>query len=75
MWAWWPSWPCDHDHLALIGQVVSETKMFENNGHLHVYSPGIGADSPRAHFFFFFFQNEIFLLIWSFAAIYPISLL
>ena len=26
-------------NLALIGQVVSEEKMFINNGHIHVYSP------------------------------------
>ena len=25
---------------------VSEKKMFENNGHIHVYSPGAGADKP-----------------------------
>ena len=33
--------------MALIGQVVSDSeKMFENNGHIHVYSPGAGADNP-----------------------------
>ena len=32
-------------NLGLIGQVVSE-KMFENNGYVHVYSPGAGADNP-----------------------------
>ena len=31
--------------FALIGQAVSE-KMFENNGHIQVYSPGTGADNP-----------------------------
>ena len=38
IWAWRPSWSCDQDHLNklsfpsfhLIGQVVSEEKMFEN---------------------------------------------
>ena len=35
--------PCS---LALIDQVVSEEKLFENNGCVHVYSPGTGADSP-----------------------------
>ena len=34
-----------HINLALIGQAVSE-KMFENNGYIHVYSPGAGADNP-----------------------------
>ena len=60
IWAWRPSWSCDLDHLyklsfplpkealtfnlALIGHAVSETKMFENNGHIHVFSPGAGAE-------------------------------
>ena len=30
---------------------VSEKKMFENNGHIHVYSPGTRADSPLGSFF------------------------
>ena len=62
IWAWRPSWSCDLDHLyklsfplpkeaphknlALIGQAVSVEKMFENGGHIHVYSPGAGADNP-----------------------------
>ena len=33
-------------NLALVGQAVSEKKMFENNSHIHVYSPGAGADNP-----------------------------
>ena len=32
-------------NFALIVQVVSE-KMFENNGHAHVYSPRAGSDNP-----------------------------
>ena len=39
-------------NLALIGQAVYEKKMFENNGHIHVYSPGAGADNPLASIFF-----------------------
>ena len=35
-----------------FGQVVSEKKMFENNGHIHVYSPWAGADNPLESFFF-----------------------
>ena len=35
-----------HMNLAMIDPTVSE-KMFENNGHVHVYSPGAGADAPR----------------------------
>ena len=27
--------------------------MFENNGHIHVYSPGAGADKQLASIFFF----------------------
>ena len=39
-----------HFKFALIGQAVSE-KMFENNGNVHVYSPGAGADNPLGSFF------------------------
>ena len=28
-----------------------EKKIFENGGHLHVYSPGAGADNPLGSFF------------------------
>ena len=35
---------CSTCNLALISQVVLE-KMFENNGYIHVYSPGAGADN------------------------------
>ena len=31
-------------NLALIDHAVSEKKVFENNGHIHVNSPGTGAD-------------------------------
>ena len=37
-----------HEVLALIGLAVSEKKMFEYYGHIHVYSPGAGADNPPA---------------------------
>ena len=56
IWAWQPSWSCDLDHLyklvfplfkeALIGQAVLVEKMFENGRHIHVKSPGAGADTP-----------------------------
>ena len=53
-------WSCDLDHLyklscpfrkeaqiwALIGQAVSVEKMFENGGHIHVFSPGARTDNP-----------------------------
>ena len=40
-------------NLALIGQVVLESKIFEigNGCHIHVYSPGAGTDNPLGHFF------------------------
>ena len=41
---------------ALTGQAVS--KMFENNVHIYVYSPGAGADNTLRSFFFF--QKQIF---------------
>ena len=34
------NWSCKH------GQAASVEKMFENGGHMHVYSPGAGADNP-----------------------------
>ena len=33
-------------NLVLIGQVVSEKKLFKNKRHIHVYSPVAGADNP-----------------------------
>ena len=41
-----PSYHCSTLNLALIGQAVSEQMMFEYYGHIHVYSPGAGADNP-----------------------------
>ena len=38
--------------LFLVGQAVSEKKMFEYYGHIHVYSSGTGADNPLGQFFF-----------------------
>ena len=38
--------------MALIGQAVSEKKMFDDNGYVHVYSPGTGADNPPGVKFF-----------------------
>ena len=35
-----------HMKFTLICQAVSEKKMFENNDHIHVYSPGVGTDNP-----------------------------
>ena len=41
-----------HIDLTLIGQVVSEEKMFEYYGNIHVYCPGVGADEPLGSIFF-----------------------
>ena len=38
--------------MALIGLAVSVEKMFENGGHIQVYSPGAGADNPPGVKFF-----------------------
>ena len=38
--------------LILVGQAVSEKKIFENNGHMHVYSPGAGADNHLGLIYF-----------------------
>ena len=35
----------------LNGQTVSPKNMFENNGHIHAYSPGAGADNSLLLFF------------------------
>ena len=32
--------------MALIDQAVSVEKIFENGGHINVYSPGAGEDNP-----------------------------
>ena len=38
--------------MALIGQAVSEEKMFEYYGDIHVYCPGVGAYEPLGSNFF-----------------------
>ena len=37
--------------LALTGQAVSEEKMFEHYGDMHVYCPGVGAYEPLGSIF------------------------
>ena len=39
-------------NLGLIGHAVSKKKMFENNGYVHVYSPGAGANNPWGQIYF-----------------------
>ena len=38
--------------MALHGKAGSEKKIFENNGHIHVYSPGAGTDNPLRSIYF-----------------------
>ena len=49
--------------MALIGQAVSENKMFEYYGHTHVYSPGAGADNPLGRKYFHKHKSSVYLLI------------
>ena len=37
--------------------------MFENNGHIHVYSPGAGADNPLGSKFFQKYKSSLNLVI------------
>ena len=38
-------------NLAFIGQGVLEKMIFENDGHIQVYSPGAGVDNPLGSIF------------------------
>ena len=43
---------CPGLNLALIGQVVSEEKMFEYYGDINAYCPGVGVYVPLESIFF-----------------------
>ena len=43
----YPSYRCFISNLALIGQVVSEKKIFECYGDIHVSCHGVEADQPN----------------------------
>ena len=47
-----PSYRCFISNLALIGQAVSEKKIFEYYGGIHVYCPLVGSDQPLGSNFF-----------------------
>ena len=47
-----------HEIWHLNGQVVSE-KIFENNGHIHVYNPGVRADNPLGPNIFHSHNNSV----------------
>ena len=49
------SYRCFISNLALIGQAVSENKIFEYYGDIHVSCPGVEADQPL---WSNFFQNH-----------------
>ena len=44
--------------LALIGRAVSEEKMFEYYGNIHVYCPGVGPYKPLGSTFFRFSPTD-----------------
>ena len=58
--------PKDTQNLVLVCEAVSEDRIFEKNGYVHVYSLGAGAVNPLGQFVFF--RNINILSIWSFAA-------
>ena len=54
-----------HIKFDLNGQAVSEKKIFEFYGHIHVYSPGERADNPLGPKYFHKHKSSIHLLILS----------
>ena len=61
IWVKRPSWSCDLDHLfprrlhTKFGfdlQSGFREDRFENGGHIHVYSPRAGADTPLGQIIF-----------------------
>ena len=77
IWAWRPSWSCDLDHLykhsfPIPKEAISE-KMFENNGHIQVYSPGAEAENPLGYFFFLFINTiiDLFSQFSPFPQVFP----
>ena len=77
MWVLGPSWSCDQDHFHIFCPFFPRNlqmkfgfywpsdfrKIFENNGHVHVYSQGQGKTTLRVQFvlfmsFFFSIQTH-----------------
>ena len=54
--------PPSTQNLALIGHAVSEEK-FEDNGHIHVYSPKTGVDNPLESNFYHKYKPLVNLII------------
>ena len=62
-----PSYRCFISNLALIGQAVSEKKIFEYLGDKHVSCPGVEADQPLWYNFFQNHKSSVHLPISSFS--------
>ena len=58
-----PSYRCLTSNLAMTGQVVSEQKIFEYYGDVHVYCPGVGEDQPLVSNFFQNHKSSVHLAI------------
>ena len=58
-----PSYRCFMSNLALIGRAVSEKKIFEYYGHIHVSCPGVEADQPLGYNFFQNNKSSVHLAI------------
>ena len=54
-----------HIKFGFDWPAVSEKKMFEYYGHIHVYSPGAGADNPLGPKYFHKHKSSVHLLISS----------
>ena len=54
-----------HKKFGFDGRAVSEKNMFEFYGHIHVYSPGAGADNPLGPKYFLKYKYSVHLLISS----------
>ena len=57
-------------NLALIDQTVLEKMMYENDGHIHVYSPGAEADN---HLRSFFSKRLIFCQFGHLLQVFPVK--
>ena len=55
-----------HIKFGLIDRVVSEEKMFEYYGDIHVYCPGVGVYEPLGFMFFSSFFFFVFFCLFVF---------
>ena len=54
-----------HIKFGFDWPAVSEEKMFQYYGHIHVYSPEAGADNPLGQKYFLKHKSSVHLLISS----------